>query len=457
MRSWRQAGSGEGRVVLISGEPGIGKSRLTVALQDRLQEEPHIRLRYFCSPQHTNSAFYPVISQLERAARFERTDAPEAKFRKLSSLVGTANHDDARLLAELLSIPAGGASYDQLDLSSRRKKERTLAALLHQLDMLGSQRAVLVVYEDVHWIDPSTHGLLDMIVERVVHMPVLLIITFRPEFQPPWVRQVHINTLAITRLGHDEGAALVGSMTRNASLPGKTMAEIVERADGIPLFVEELTKVVMEAEARNKRGGATVSSTSHPVLNVPATLQASLLARLDYLGWTAKEIAQIGSAIGREFSYELLARVAEKTEEELRSALDRFNQAGLVFCRGIPPEATFLFKHALVRDAAYSTLLRGHRHRLHGRIVTVLERNFPEVVKAQPETLAHHCAEAGLTEQAIEYCLAASKHATARSNNAEATQHLNKALALLETLPPSAQRGTELRVKIQLGGWWWSV
>jgi predicted ATPase len=246
LRRWRLLASGGGCVVLFAGEAGIGKSRLTVALEERLRDEPHTRLRYFSSPHHTDSAFYPVISQLDRAAGFARHDAPSAKFDKLSSLVGSSGYDDAdlRLLAELLSIPANGC-YTPLDLNPQRKKEKILEALLRQLELLSSRNPLLMVFEDVHWIDPSSRELLDIIVERVVGLPVLLVITFRPEFEPPWTGQAHVTTLNVTRLDRQEGAALAGSLA-GASLPGHIIAEIVERADGVPLFVEELTKAVVE-------------------------------------------------------------------------------------------------------------------------------------------------------------------------------------------------------------------
>jgi predicted ATPase/class 3 adenylate cyclase len=447
LRRWQRAKRGEGQVVLLSGEPGIGKSRLTVELQERLQDEPHTRLRYFCSPHHTGSAFYPTIAQLERAAKFERQDAPEAKLDKLVSLLGSSadRASDVQLLAELLSIPTCDR-YAALSWSPQQKKEKTFEALIQQLDMLSRRRPVLMVYEDVHWIDPSSRELLDMEVERAARLPVLLLITFRPEFAPPWTGQAHVTTLTLTRLDRREGAALVERLVGNNPLPDEITTEIVERTDGVPLFVEELTKAVLEAGIR-RDGSRAVSAAPLSALAVPATLHASLMARLDRLGTTAKEIAQIGAAIGREFSYELLVLVAQQNEEKMKASLRRLTDAGLVFCRGTPPQATFLFKHALVRDAAYASILRRSREALHARIAALLEREFAPLVQNAPETLGHHYAEAGNVTAAVHKFLEAGGRASARSSNKEAVAHLSQALGLLRKLPATSERDVvELRV-----------
>jgi class 3 adenylate cyclase/DNA polymerase III delta prime subunit len=351
LRRWRQAVSGEGRVVLLSGEPGIGKSRLTVALEERLKEEPHARLGYFCSPHHAESAFYPIVTQLERAAELERHDTPDVKVDKLKSLLSSASDyaTDVQLLAELLSIPTAD-HYAPLNLTPQPKKEKTFEALLRQLEILSRQRPMLMVYEDVHWIDPSSRDLLDMTVERVTRLPALLIITFRPEFQPPWVGQEYVTTLTLNRLGRRAGMALIERVAGKDALSNEIVAEIVERTDGIPLFVEELTKAVVETQAGSNDVKGTLSAMPLSTHAVPSTLHASLTARLDHLGSDAKEIAQAGAAIGREFTYELLAPVARKGEADLRAALGRLTDAGLVFRRGTPPQATFQFKHALVPD-----------------------------------------------------------------------------------------------------------
>jgi class 3 adenylate cyclase len=362
LRQWHRAKGGEGRVVLLSGEPGIGKSRLTAGLRERIESEPHTRFRYFCSPHHQDSALHPFIAQLERAAGFEREDAPEGKLDKLAVLA-PASPEDGVLLAELLSLPTEGR-FPPLQLSPQRKKEKTFEALLRQLEALARQRPVLMLFEDVHWIDPSSRELLDLVVERVARLPVLLLVTFRPEFQPPWTGLAHVTVLVLNRLDRREGAVLVRRVVGTEALAGDVVAEIVRRTDGVPLFVEELTKAMLEGGST----GTALSRAGAAAPNVPATLHASLMAPLDRLGSAAKEVAQVGAALGREFSYEFVAAVAQRNAAELDAAVDQLVVAGLAFCRGAPPQATFLFKHALVQDAAYGTLLRGKRQELHARV-----------------------------------------------------------------------------------------
>jgi predicted ATPase len=437
---------GEGRVVLLSGEPGIGKSRLIAALQERIENELPARLRFFCSPHHQDSALHPSIAQLQRAAGFKREDTPEVKLDKLAVLA-PASPEDGALLAEMLSLPTEGR-FPPLQLTPQRKKEKTFAALLRQLKGLARQRPVLMLFEDVHWIDPSSRELLDLLVERVARLPVLLLVTFRPEFQPPWSGQAHVTFLVLNRLDRREGATLVRRVTGAEALPGDVVAEIVKRTDGVPLFVEELTKGVLEggnAGTALSRAGATAS-------NVPATLHTSLMARLDRLGSAAKEVAQVGAALGREFPYELLAAVALRNAAELDAALDQLVGAGLAFRRGVPPQATLLFKHALVQDAAYGTLLRSKRQELHGRVAHVLEKQWPETAETEPELLAHHCAQAGFAERAIAYYARAGQRAIGRSAMAEAITQLTKGLELLTSLPDSVSRQRqELELQIVLG------
>src|SRR5262249_50843779 len=338
---------------------------------------------------------------LERAAGVNRDDTMEAKIDKLASLLGASpNHDnDTRLLAELLSVPTADR-YQPFNFCARQKKQKNIEALIHQLELLGRNRPVLMIFEDAHWIDPSSRELLDTTIERIAHLPVLLVITFRPEFHPPWTGQAHVTTLNLSRLGRREGATLAGSVARNNVLPVEIIEEIIERTDGIPLFVEELTKAVVEARVRDGDEASTLNRVPPSALAIPATLHASLMARLDRLGTAAREVSQIGAAIGREFSYEVLAPIAQKTDMELQTALNRLTDAELVFCRRTPPQATFLFKHALVRDVAYGSVLRGQRHHLHARIANVLAEHFPTTVEAQPEVMAYHYREAGMADAA---------------------------------------------------------
>jgi class 3 adenylate cyclase/predicted ATPase len=438
-RRWQQAKLGEGRVVLISGEPGIGKSRLTAALSAHIETDPHTRIRYFCSPHDQDSALYPFIGQLERAAGFTRDDTAATKLDKLEALLGDgAEPGDISLIAEMLSL-SGGGHFPPLDLSPQRKKERTLAALLRQLQALARRQPVLMIFEDLHWIDPTSREVLDLTVEKITGLPVLLVATYRPEFQPPWVGQSQVTVIALNRLGRNEGTTLVHRLAGNlGALPPDVVEEIVERTDGVPLFVEELTKAVVEAGA--DRGYASISAVPSSSLAVPATLHASLLGRLDRLGPMAKTVAQVGAAIGRDFSYELLAAAVPLAEPELQEALRRLVEAGLVFQRGAPPTAEYLFKHALVQDTAYSTLLRGPRQALHRRIAEALEQQFPESVETRPEIAAHHYGEAAMAEKAIAYWHLAGKSSVAKSAVHEAIAQLRRGLGLLDGLPETRER-----------------
>jgi class 3 adenylate cyclase len=434
LRRWSRAKTGEGQVVLLSGEAGIGKSRLTAALLERLAAEPHTRLRYFCSPQHTDSAFYPIISQMERAAGLAHDDTPQRKLDKLDAVLAQSftPRQDAALFAEMLSLPNDGR-YPVLELIPEQRRQRTLDAFAAQLAGLARQQPVLMIVEDAHWVDPTSLEVFGRTVDRIKALRVLLIVTFRPEFNAPWAGRSHVTSLALNRLGEREAAAIIARLVGNKELPADVMAEIVERTDGIPLFVEEMTKAVLEAESEGE-GRRTAAAVPSPALAVPASLHASLMARLDRLG-SAKEVAQIGAAIGREFFHALLAAVVRKPEVELNSALDRLITAGLLFRQGVPPHATYLFKHALVQDAAYGTLLREPRRELHARIAEALESQFAEIAENRPELLARHCTEAGLIEKAAVLWCKAGQWSLDRSALVEAAEQLTRALAHIETLP----------------------
>ena len=450
LRRWSGSKTGQGQVVLLSGEAGIGKSRLTAALMERLAGEPHTRLRYFCSPQHTDSAFYPIIGQMERAAELAHNDAPQAKLDKLDAVFAQAatSPEDAALLAEMLSLPNDGR-YPALELTPEQRRQGTLEALMSQLVGLARQQPVLMILEDAHWVDPTSLEAFGRTVDRIRMLPVLLIVTFRPEFNAQWVGQSHVTSLTLNRLGKRKAAAIVTRIFANKELPADMLAEIVERTDGIPLFIEETTKAVLEAESEGA-ARRTVAAVPSSAMAVPASLYASLMARLDRLGST-KELAQIGAAIGREFSHTLLAAVTLKPEAELESALDRLVAAGLLFRQGVPPHASYLFKHALVQDAAYGTLLREPRRALHARIAEALESQFAEIAERRPELLARHCTEAGLIEKAAGLWGKAGQRSLERSALVEAADQLTRALAQIATLPATpALRRDEIKLHVAL-------
>jgi class 3 adenylate cyclase/predicted ATPase len=450
LRRWSKAKTGEGQVVLLSGEAGIGKSRLTAALLERLTTEPHTRLRYFCSPQHTDSALYPIIRQMERAAGFTHDDNTQAKLDKLDALLARSftPRQDTALLADMLSLPNDGR-YPTLELDPQQRRQKTLDALTVLLEALAQAKPVLMVFEDVHWIDPTSLEAVGRMVDRLRTFGVLLIVTYRPEFEPPWVGRPYVTVLTLNRLGEREITAMIDRVTGNKALPENIRQDIIERTDGVPLFVEEMTKAVLEAESESEAQRTTAAVPS-PALAVPASLHASLMARLDRLG-PAKDVAQIGAAIGREFSHALLSVVMHKPEADLRSALDRLIAAGLLFRQGVPPHATYLFKHALVQDAAYGTLLREPRRALHARIAETLEREFVDISEAQPELLARHCTEAGLAEKAASLWGIAGQRSLERSALIEAAQQLTRALAEIATLPSTlALRRKQIKLQVAL-------
>ena len=448
LERWGWVRDGDGQVVLIAGEAGIGKSRLLRALREVLAGEPHVALSHFCSPYYTNSALHPIIAQLERAAGFASDDPPDARLVKLEALLGQATDqlDEALpLVSALLGVPSD-PRFPALNLGPQRQKQRTLEILIEQLAGLARDRPVLELYEDLHWADPSTLELLDLLVERVRALPVLVVITYRPEFSPPWRGQGHVTALTMNRLGRRQGATLVEGVTGGRPLPAEVLDQILARTDGVPLFVEELTKTVLESGIVTDVGERFELAGPLAPLAIPASLQDSLMARLDRLA-PVKEVAQIGAVIGREFSYELLAAVAERPETELQAALDQLVHAELVFRRGAPPAATYSFKHALVGDAAYQSLLRSTRQTLHARVAAALREAHPV-----PELLGHHLAEAGAHEAAMRAFRRAGELAFERSANVEAMAHLRRALDLLASAAGVADRGREeIGLQLALG------
>jgi tetratricopeptide (TPR) repeat protein len=440
LRRWARAKGGDGQVVLVSGEPGIGKSRITAALVERLHGEPYIRLRYFCSPYYQDSALFPFIEQLGRAAGFARDDVPSEKLEKLGSLLARADPPaaDFAVIADLLSLPAS-ERWPLPDLSPPRKKQRTLEALVRQLEGLATQQPVVMVFEDANWIDPTSRELLDLIIEHLRTLPVLLLVTFRSDFQPPWTGLPQVTMLALNRLDLRDRTTLVAQISGGKALPDEVVDQIADRTDGVPLFVEELTKTVLESGLLRAETDRYVLDRALPPLAIPTSLHDSLMARLDRLD-SVKRIAQIGAAIGREFSYTLLRLVSGLDEDDLQAALGRLVPSELVFQRGTPPDAVYSFKHALIQDAAHGSLLRGARQQLHARIAEALEAHSSETVDSQPELLARHYAEAGLAEKSVAYWAKAGSNSTARSAMAEAAAQFQEALNQLALLPDTPER-----------------
>jgi predicted ATPase len=438
--------------VLISGEPGIGKSRIAMELQALLQAERHFRQRYFCSPYRQDSALYPFIDQIGRAAGFTPVDSPASKLEKLETLLvrGAPPDEDVALLADLLSLPVSERSLLP-NLSGRQKKEKTLEALIGRLESLARRRPVVVILEDTHWIDPTSRELLDLTVGRIRNLRVLLILTFRPEFQPPWAGQPQVTMLALNRLDQRSQTAFVTQIVGGKTLPDDVVAQIIERTDGVPLFVEELTRSVLESGLLREEEDHYVLEGPLPALAIPTSLHDSLMARLDRLG-SARHVAQIGAGFGRWFRYRSLRAVSGLPEDELQASLARLVGSELIFQNGTPPNAVYTFKHALVQDTAYSSLLRTTRQELHGRIAEALETLSPELIDSQPELFARHYGEAGLVEKSVFYWSRAGHRSVARAAIVEAAAQFQKGLDQLALLPDSPERQRqELEFRIALG------
>ncbi|HEY7299429.1 MAG TPA: AAA family ATPase [Xanthobacteraceae bacterium] len=451
---WRQAKEGGGQVVLISGEPGIGKSRLVLALRERLHGEPKATVNYACSPHHVHSALSPFVAQLERSAGLSSMHSGEARLNRLESLLREIMTEpgDAvvAIFAELLGIPTAIPEAIAA-MSPVQKKGLLFRTLLAQVEGLAARGTVLIVLEDAHWLDPTSRELFDQIVDRLQRLPVLLVVTFRPDLSPPWIGFPHVTLLTLNRLGKAQARSLVERLTAGKALPSEVLEQILGRTEGVPLFMEELTKTVLESGFLGDAGDHYVLAGPLPPLAIPSTLHDSLMARLDRLA-PFKEVAQIGACIGREFDHELLAAVVSLPEADLQAALDRLVAAELVFRRGVAPSTTYMFKHAMVRDAAYESLLRKRRQDLHARIASAIETRFPQIIEAQPELVARHFAEAGLTEKAIGYWLQAGRLAAARSANVEAIAHLRAGLVAINDLPGSSRSRWELSLQLALGG-----
>src|SRR5262249_23722207 len=438
---------------LLCGEAGIGKSRIYADWLDCITDEPHITIRVQCSPYHTNSPFYPVINRLEHAARFEREDTPDVRFRKLEALLsqaGSAILADIPFYAALLSIPTDGC-YSSRDPTQQRQRDPIIAALVPQVLSLELTRPVVIVLEDAHWIDSSTLELFTRCIASIKTARVFILVSFRPEFFPHWLDESHVTMLRLDRLSREQTGIIISDVAGGKELPRELQEQIMSKADGVPLFAEELTKTVLESGLLQDVGARYVAVAPVPSLVIPSTLLGSLSARLDKLG-PSREIVQIGAAIGREFSYRLLSAVAPVSGASLHTALAHLSSRELILVRGEPPDSIYIFKHALVQDAAYATMVRSKRQQLHSRIADAIIEGFPETVETQPELIAHHLAQAGLTERAIEYLRKAGLRAIERSANAEAIRHLTGALESLQLLSESPERKrAALELRVMLG------
>jgi class 3 adenylate cyclase/tetratricopeptide (TPR) repeat protein len=453
MERWRDAVDGEGQVALLSGEAGIGKSRILAAMRERIASEPHVTVRYQCSPHHIDDAFYPIIRQILRAAGMLSNEPANAALDKMEAMIARSGLEPQRaapLLAALMSIPFDGR-YPPLEAAPSELKERTIAAMIALFAGLARDAPVLALLEDAHWIDPSSLDVFNRIIERLPGLRALLVITFRPEFAAPWVGRANVATLALNRLGRRQAKAMIDRVTEGKALPAEVLEQIVAKTDGVPLFLEELTKTVLESGLLREENGAYVLSTILTPLAIPSTLQDSLMARLDRLA-PVKGIAQIGAAIGREFSYRLLEAVSPITGSALQDALAELTAAELIYGRGAPPDSTYVFKHALVQDTAYATLLKSRRQQLHQRIAEAIRDHFPERAEAEPGILAHHFTQAGLLEMGIEWWSRSGRRAMSRFANLEAVQSLTNGLALIANMPPGeAIERQELSLRLSLG------
>jgi len=459
LERWEQVKDGFGQVALLSGEAGIGKSRLLRELRERVANEPHVRWECRCSPYHQESALHPLIELFQRALEFARDDQPEDKLRKIEDGLrryGLREPDAVSLWAALLSVPLPAAS-PPLNMTPQRQKQKTLEAVLGLLVALAAHQPVLVIIEDLHWVDPSTLELLNLLVEQAPTVGVFVLLTFRSDFRPPWAPRAHVASLTLNRLTRRQTELMVSRVSGGKTLAAEVVEQIAAKTDGVPLFVEELTKMVLESGLLQEHADRYELIGPLPPLAIPTTLQDSLMARLDRLA-TVKNVAQLGATLGRSFSYELLRAVSSVDEAALQRALGRLVEAELLYKRGAPPEATYIFKHALIQESAYQSMLLSRRRQLHQRIATVLTERFPETLETQPEVLAHHYTEAGLAAPAVEYWRRAGERAIQRSANLEAIAHLTRGLEVLKTLPDSPERATqELVLDATLGMPLWAT
>jgi class 3 adenylate cyclase/predicted ATPase len=454
LRRWEQSKERFGQVVLINGEPGIGKSALADVIREHVAREGYTRATYRCSPYHTNSALYPVITHLQRLWRWERDDTPAEKLEKMEETLRTTSlplKEVVPLFATLFSLPLPEGRYPPLGLTPHQEKQQTQDALAAWLLEEAERQPILVVYEDLHWADPSTIEHIGLLVEQVPTAPMLTVLIFRPQFVPPWPNRSHMTPITLNRLERPQVEAMITQLGGGKALPAEVIQHIVAKTDGVPLYVEELTKMLLESDHLREETDHYALTGELSSVAIPVTLQDSLMARLDRLPMV-REVAQLGAVLGREFAYEMLQALATVEESTLQERLGQLVGAELLYQRGRPPRAKYMFKHALIQDAAYGSLLKRTRQQHHQQIAQMLEAEFPETVEAEPELVAHHYTEAGLNEQAVGYWHQAGKRATQRSANVEAINHLTKGLEVLMSLPDTLERARqELDLQTTIG------
>jgi class 3 adenylate cyclase/predicted ATPase len=454
LERWEQAKDGQGQVILLSGEAGIGKSRLVQVLKDHVAEEPHTQWECRSSPYYQNTALYPLIDLVQRALQWHQDDSPEQRLEKLEHQLSQYRlplEETVPLFALLLSLSVPRDRYPPPNLSPQRQRQKTLESIVAILLELAEQQPVLFILEDLHWSDPSSLEFLELLIDQTPTASLCLLVTCRPHFQPAWHHRSYLTEITVNRLSRNQIERMVTHVAGGKMLPTEIVQQLVDKTDGVPLYIEEMTKALLESGHLKEVNEHYELTGTLPALAIPATLQDSLTARLDRLV-TAKGIAQIGATIGRQFSYELLQVLAQIDEPTLQHELGRLVEAELLYQRGLPPQATYTFKHALIQDAAYQSLLRSTRQQYHQRIAQTLEAQFPESIETQPELLAHHYTEAGLNEQAVGYWYKAGQEAIQRSANVEAIAHLRKGLEVLPALPDTPQRmHQELDVQTMLG------
>ena len=450
LKRWEHVQEGHGQVVLLSGEAGIGKSRLVREFRRRLAAEGVLQFAIRCSAYHQQSAFYPLIDLFQRALRFTSDDSAQDKLDKVERELSAAHLEEALpLVAAFLALPTMNSAL--AELPPQKLREQIIQTIVRMWLVTAGRQPLVLIWEDLHWADPSTLDLLQLFIDQIPTARILVVVTFRPDFVPPWTSRSYVTPLMLDRLGRDQVQAIIQAVAEQKVLPAKVVREIIAKTDGVPLFVEELTKMVLESGLLLAQEGHYILKGPLPPLAIPTTLHDSLLARLDRLG-EAREIAQLGAIFGREFSSSLLKAVTTIDEDNLQQTLAKLVKAEVLYRRGVEPQVQYVFKHALIQEAAYQSLLKSQRQQYHQRVAQMFAERSPETQRTQPELLAHHYTEAGLPSYALRYWQRAGQNAIERSAFAEAVGYLTKGRTVLNLLPNTPERvPQEIELSIALG------